>query len=137
MDLSERLDALELALGELRERAVGCAVLVEGRRDADALERLGVGGTHLLLNTGASVQVRIDELAEMAAVTDWPRLILLMDWDRTGGRLQDVLVRGLSGRVPVDTDARRRLAVASRVRSVEELPADLQSMRRQVEGRGA
>lgn len=135
MNLAERLDAMELALGELRERAAGCALLVEGRRDADALERLGVGGTHLLLNTGVSVQVRIDQVAELTEQADWLRLIVLMDWDRTGGRLQDTLVRGLSGRVPLDTDARRRIAVASRVKSVEELPADLASLRRQAEGR--
>lgn len=135
MNPAERLDALEMALGELRERAAGGAVLVEGRRDADALERLGVGGTHLLLNTGSSVQVRIDEVAQLLAETDWPRLIVLMDWDRTGGRLQDTLVRGLAGRAPVDTDARRRIAVVSRVKSVEDLPADLASLRRQVEGR--
>lgn len=135
MNLVERLEELESALLELRERAAGSAVLVEGRRDSDALEGLGVGGTHLLLNTGVSVQVRIDQVAELAAGTDWPRLIVLMDWDRTGGRLQDTLVRGLAGRVPLDIDARRRVAVASRVKSVEELPAELGALRRQVAGR--
>lgn len=135
MDLSQRLEALELALLDLRQLAAGCAVLVEGRKDAAALERLGVGGTHLVLNTGASLQVRIDEVAELAAVTDWPRLLVLMDWDRTGGRLQETLVQGLAGRAPLHTDARRRIAIASRVKAVEDLPADLDSLRRQVEGR--
>ncbi len=136
MNLRERLDALERALGDLRERAAGNAILVEGRNDAKALEVLGVGGTHLLLNAGASLQVRIDEVAEMAAATDWPCLIVLMDWDRTGGRLQDRVVHGLAGRVRLDNDVRRRIAVAARVKAVEELPSDLDALRGQVGGRG-
>ncbi len=135
MNLERRLEQLERALDELRQRAAGNAVLVEGRRDAEALEALGVGGEHLVLNAGASLQARIDEIAHAAETSGWTRLIVLMDWDRTGGRLQARFMEGLAGRAPLDLDIRKRIAVPARVRCVEELPSDLAAMRRDVGGR--
>ncbi len=125
----QRLEDLELGLLRLREAAAGQAVVVEGRRDAVALATLGVGGTHLLLHRGEPLEVFIDRVAAMGEANHWT-IILLTDWDRTGGRLFQRLHQGLAGRVPLDTECRRRLAVACHSRTVEDIPAELASLRR-------
>lgn len=124
-----RLEELELALLRLRETAAGQAVVVEGLKDDQALETLGVGGTHLLINRGEPVEVFIDRVAAMAEANNWA-IVLLTDWDRTGGRLFQRLHQGLSGRVSLDAECRRRIALAAHSRTVEDLPAELGALRR-------
>ncbi len=136
MNATERLEALEDALHRLRMAAVGAAIIVEGRNDVAALESLGVGGTHLVINTGHSLEARMDAIAEEALEAAWPRVILLTDWDRTGGRLAGRLQRGLAARVPLDIDLRKRLARASHAPAVEEVPGDLAALRASVQGSG-
>lgn len=127
----ERLERLEGILDQLRQAAVGAAVIVEGRRDKEALEQLGVGGKHLLVHTGMTLEARIDQIAEEAGRAAWPRVILLTDWDRTGGRLRHRLERGLIGRVPLDTTFMRSLGQALHAVCVEDVPAELASLRAQ------
>ncbi len=124
----QRLEELELVLRRLREAAAGQAIVVEGQNDAAALEALGVGGTHLLINRGEALEVVVDRLAAVAEANQWS-LILLTDWDRTGGRLFKRLHQGLVGRVPVDATYRRRLAVVCHSRTVEDIPAELTALR--------
>lgn len=126
---AQRLEELERAVVALREAAAGNAVIVEGKRDIAALEALGVGGTHIMINRGDSIEVFIDRLAEQAGPAHWTRLVLLTDWDRTGGRLFRRLWEGLRARFPVDVECRRRLAKASHVRCVEHVPSELATLR--------
>ncbi len=129
MNAAERLAELEDVLDRLRRDAAGSAIIVEGRNDVAALESLGVGGQHLLINTGQPLEARMDAIAEEAAACGWPRVILLTDWDRTGGRLAGRLQRGLAARVPLDIDLRKRLARATHASAVEDVPADLAGLR--------
>lgn len=131
MNTSRRLEALEQALARLRLVAEGSAVLVEGRKDLVALEVLGIGGTHLLLNRGQGIQGRIDALVAQANAEGWNRIVLLLDWDRTGGRLFRALHDGLVGRVTVDGASRKALARAAHCKCIEHLPAELLALRRQ------
>ncbi len=127
-DILARLEALEDALDRLRRQAMGNVVVVEGRKDVVALESLGVGGEHVLLNQGLPLLQVLDQLAEHARGR---QVVVLTDWDRTGGRLCLRVQEALRARVPLDVDLRRRLASACRVRTLEEVPADLAALRRQ------
>jgi 5S rRNA maturation endonuclease (ribonuclease M5) len=77
----------------------GAAVLVEGRRDRIALERLGFTGPVEVLNRGWSVDDVLVYLLETygrkSKVDNGPSIVVLMDWDRTGGRLQTTIRRNL------------------------------------------
>jgi 5S rRNA maturation endonuclease (ribonuclease M5) len=127
-----RLEALEAFLLRLRQDVDGCGVLVEGQRDAAALENLGIGGTHLVLNRGRSLDGRADDVISRATAAGWPRLYLLMDWDRTGNRLQSHVEAALAGRTPVDTQARANLSRLVQCPSLEEVPAELRGLRHRV-----
>lgn len=120
---------MEEVLERLRRAAAGAAVIVEGRKDDAALEVLGIGGTHILIHKGRPLEARIDEIVARAQDEGWPRVVLLTDWDRTGGRLAARLRQGLQARVPLDTELRRRLARASHAKCVEHIPGDLAALR--------
>ena len=73
-----------------------CPILVEGKRDRECLIKLGFNGPIELVNRGWSLDRLVTHLAEK-----WGKknvndsrgaLILMMDWDRTGGRLQRTLL---------------------------------------------
>lgn len=91
--------AQELARVRARNRVAGAAVLVEGRRDRIALERLGFTGPVEVLNRGWSVDDVLVYLLETygrkSKVDNGPSIVVLMDWDRTGGRLQTTIRRNL------------------------------------------
>lgn len=125
----ERLLRLEDAIDRLREAAEAGTVVVEGTRDLSALDWLGVGGLHITVHRGQPLHALVEELA--ACPTP---VVLLVDWDRTGGRLVQRLLDGLQARVQVDAECRRRLAAATRCRTLEDLPGELTALRRAVHG---
>lgn len=127
----ERLQRLEAAIDRLREVAESGTVVVEGARDLSALDWLGIGGLHVPVHKGRPLHAVVEDLVACPAP-----VVLLVDWDRTGGRLVQRLAEGLHGRVQVDQDCRRRLAQACHSRTLEELPAELQALRRAVHGAG-
>lgn len=133
MRLAERLQELEAAIDFLRVTCEGdVGVVVEGRRDVEALRKLGVGGTPWTVNVPGTVEDLVDRLAEEAHAKGWRVVVILTDWDRTGGRLAHRLHDGLVGRVPVDMEARRRLASVAHARCVEHIPGELGGLRGQV-----
>lgn len=91
--------AQSLAHERQRNRDAGAAILVEGRRDRIALERLGFTGPIEVLNRGWPVDDVLVHLVESygrkSDVDGGPSIIVLMDWDRTGGRLQSTIRRNL------------------------------------------
>jgi 5S rRNA maturation endonuclease (ribonuclease M5) len=125
----ERLRGLEDAVDRLREAAETGTVLVEGSRDIAALDWLGIGGLHITLHRGMPIAEILEELVQCP-----PPVVLLLDWDRTGGRLLERLAEELRARVQVDVHCRRRLASACRSRTLEAVPAELSALRRAVHG---
>jgi 5S rRNA maturation endonuclease (ribonuclease M5) len=125
----ERLDELEDAVDRLREVAESGTVLVEGARDVAALDWLGIGGLHLTLHRGKPLADLLEDLVHCP-----PPVVLLLDWDRTGGRLLDRLHQELQHRVQVDVACRRRIASACRSRTLEAVPSELTALRRAVHG---
>lgn len=124
---AERLDAIEDAIDRLREAAESGTVVVEGGRDRAALDWLGIGGLHVTLHRGKPLAQVLEELVQCP-----PPVILLVDWDRTGGRLAQRLAEGLQARVQFDVQCRRRLAAACHSRTLEAVPGELGALRRAV-----
>ena len=105
--------------------------MVEGSRDVAALEWLGIGGVHVTLHRGKPLAGILEELVQCPAP-----IVLLLDWDRTGGRLMQRLAEGLQARVQTDVLCRRRLATACNSRTLEAVPGELAALRRAVGGGG-
>ncbi len=125
----QRLDEMEAAIDRLREVAESGTVLVEGARDLAALDWLGIGGLHLTLHRGMPLSELEEDLVQSPAP-----VVLLLDWDRTGGRLLERLEEALKPRVQIDVQCRRRLAHSCRSRTLEAVPSELAALRRTVHG---
>ena len=113
-----RAAAAALAQSILRNRPLpdspNCPVLVEGVKDERALRILGFSGVIEKVNRGWDrsrlVAYLHDTYGTRNIVDGGPPLILLMDWDRTGGRLQTGFRdRLMALDVPVDEALRRVL----------------------------
>ena len=87
------------ALGEARIRnrptkkgGCNCPIVVEGRNDRLALELMGFNGPIEQVNRGWDqsrfVAYIFEQYGLLNKVDQGPSVILLMDWDRTGGKLQ-------------------------------------------------
>ncbi len=136
-DRPARFEKAARALAEARvrnrpvgEAGCGCPILVEGRRDEAALVALAFTGPIEVVNrgwdTGRLVAHLNDLYGTRNSVDGAASIILLMDWDRTGGRLQRSLSKRLQSLdVMVDGELRRRLSIALKPegRTVEMLNA--------------
>ena len=117
-DRASRFDQSAKALAKsqkrnksLAEGGANCPILVEGKRDVIALRNLGFTGTIEKLNRGWDRSKLIAYLFEKYGtrnlVDGGPSIIVLMDWDRTGGRLQKSLrERMQSLDAPIDEELR-------------------------------
>lgn len=80
------------ALNPRGQEQVGCPILVEGIRDREALVELGFKGPIETVNRGWSRERMVAWLHETYGtrnqIDGGAAIIILMDWDRTGGRLQ-------------------------------------------------
>jgi 5S rRNA maturation endonuclease (ribonuclease M5) len=78
---------------------IGCPVLVEGLKDERALRGLDFSGPIELVNRGWSMPKLCAYLYEKYGcqnkIDGGAAIILLMDWDRTGGKIQRELIRRL------------------------------------------
>jgi len=105
------------------ESAKGKPIVVEGKKDSDALQELGINGKILMVKTGgksflqATVEIEVLEVGEV---------ILLLDFDRRGRegtkRFQENLERG---KIKVNVKFWRELhnIVGREVSCIESLPA--------------
>ena len=130
---AEKLREAEKVLYGLRTRsAAGVPIVVEGRRDLEALRRLGVDGRVFCLK--AAGVSRVGFLEKLDGFGD---VVLLTDFDREGGELRLWLYEELLRRgVLADDFAWRRFRALARVevRSVEELPRFFRSTEARARG---
>jgi len=134
-----RLAAQALAFARIRNR-LGIPILVEGKKDQRALQALGFTGPIELVNRGWSMERLAGWFAEYLQ-NNKPKdgkapLILLMDWDRTGGRLQSDLRRRLQALdIQVDEELRRVLSkvLKPETRVVESLYSMVDELLEQIE----
>ncbi len=89
---TERAERLREVLEDLKEANRFVPVIVEGPRDKRALKKLGLVGEIITFHRGKPMY----EFCEDVAVHH-DRLVLLMDWDTEGERLQGKLGRELKG----------------------------------------
>ncbi len=128
MDEARCLEDLEDALQSLIKRNYsGIPVVVEGEKDVAALRSLGLSGKILVLNVGLSIPDFCDKLSER-----FSEIVVLTDWDRTGGRLAGILLSQLKGRVNCDMSFREVCVRCCMVRVVEGLPSFLQTLKSRV-----
>ena len=126
----KRFELAGLALSEQRSRnrEMNFPILVEGKRDKKALECLGFTGQIEVLNRGWTIDRVVTSLFEIYGqrnpTDSGPVISVLMDWDRTGGRLQKKLVQLMeSFDMKVCQDTRNVLmkAIKPETRVVESL----------------
>ena len=116
---TERYERLLEVLEELSEVNSHTPVIVEGRRDSEALRELGLRGDIIAYNTGLSMH----EFSE-SVLQRHGRVVLLMDWDSTGQKLQDRLARELAGHWEEHESFRRLLRVLCQkeIKDMEGVP---------------
>ena len=132
---AERFEIAGFALGEARAKnRHGWPVIIEWKRDRYALEALDFTGPIEVLNRGWGLDRFIAYLYETYGTRDaqgGPSMCLLMDWDRTGGRLQKSLTERLEAMdVKVCDALRNQLLKALKpetrvVESLKSLAVDL------------
>ena len=112
MNREKRFEIAAKSLATAREEnRNGIVILVEGKRDVRALKELGFTGPIEQLNRGWSVDRFVIWVVENFVLPP----IVLMDWDRTGGRLQrDIQRRMESLDVIISDDLRRTLSKSIR-----------------------
>jgi len=91
MNEKERFQRLLKVLADLAEENESSPIVVEGRRDFDALHALGCLGEIVIFHSGGTMVEFCELLGRRSK-----RAILLMDWDRKGRSLQDDLSQGLA-----------------------------------------
>ncbi|MDA8238946.1 MAG: hypothetical protein M0Z67_01105 [Nitrospiraceae bacterium] len=88
----ERAERLREVLGALFEVNKRVPVIVEGKKDALALQKLGLVGEVVLLHRGQGLYEFCEDIAEK-----FPKVVLLLDWDEKGEKLYSSLAGNLSG----------------------------------------
>jgi len=86
---AERLKEVIAALDEVNRVA---PVIVEGKRDAQALRRLGLTGTIITLHRGKDIYDFCEDISKR-----FHRVVLLLDWDSKGEALDRLLRQNLGG----------------------------------------
>ncbi len=124
MNREERYGLANRALEEsIEENAQGKVILVEGKRDKAALRLLGFTGPIEQLNRGWNIDRVVVYIVEK-----YGSCIVLMDWDRTGGRLQKRLMDSMTSLDVKPSDGLRRAlskAMKPDTMCVEDLPSFL------------
>ena len=118
----------------VEEGGCGCPVVVEGINDVKTLRELGFTGQIEKVNRGWTMPKLVSYLYERYGVRNevdgGGSVILLMDWDRTGGRLQKLLRNRLESLdAKVDEDLRMTL-----MRSMKPEGRTVESIRPHIDG---
>ena len=97
-----------------------CTVLVEGIKDVKCLREFGFSGRIETINKGwdksRMIAYLYEEFGSDLAIDGLPKIILLMDWDRTGEILQKSLTERLES-LDMKVDNRLRLILSKQLKS--------------------
>lgn len=93
------------------------AVIVEGKRDSEALRKLGFSGRVLEFHKFRGLRKFVD------SVSEYNSLIILLDRDRKGRYLTTKIIEQLERRVKIDLSFKRKLVsiTKGKVHFIEEL----------------
>jgi len=119
MDECERLAELQQVIDELANRALnGATILVEGKRDREALDSLGIKG-EIILTSQKTLFNLCEELARSGC-----DVIILSDWDERGDEVARQVETFLEADgIRPDTMIRERIIplVRKEIKDVENL----------------
>ena len=114
-----RLEEILKVLGRLKELSADHVILVEGRKDREALAYLGISGDVFQIQSSGGPSAAAEYVESRGG-----KAVILTDWDRRGGNLAAAL-RDILGRVTPDIDGsvREDLSRLSRhyIKDVEAL----------------
>jgi 5S rRNA maturation endonuclease (ribonuclease M5) len=123
------LEALEELIASLIDASYqGAAVIVEGRRDLQALRALGLPGPVIMASRRSAL-----DLAEDAA-RSYSQIILLTDWDRKGDEMCKTIelhLRSVGSRPDREIRSRLGKLVKKEIKDVESLSRYAERMREQ------
>jgi len=127
LSAEERLEQLEKLLQELEDLSEKWPVIVEGARDVEALNRMGIKKNVMQLNKGMSVFSFCENLSRTKK-----EAVILTDWDRRGGRLARMLKDGLEANgVRANDRIRTQMVILSKkeVKDIESMPTFIERLR--------
>ncbi len=127
MDYEKSLEDLEEALANLREENKTIPIIVEGKKDIEALRKLDISGEIIRFNVGLSIPDFCDMISQK-----YKSIILLTDWDRKGGYLCSTIKKNLESRVVCNTRYRQIFAKRSMIRTLEGLPSWIETLKQKV-----
>lgn len=107
-------------LSELEDLSQSTPIIVEGKKDVEALKRLGITKNVHHLNRGESVFNFCEDLSRRTR-----SLIILTDWDRKGGMLARMLKEACrANEVEANLEIRAKLVILSKkeVKDIESMP---------------
>lgn len=124
MDFKKSIEDLEKIIDELGEENRSIPIIVEGKKDIEALRKLDISGSIISVNAGVPLIDFCDKIAQ-----EHTDIIILTDWDRKGGYLCRTIKKNLEGRVNCNTKYRELFAKNAMIRTLEGLPSWLETMR--------
>ena len=132
--LKDRVEKIQQIIAKLTEAsAKGTPIVVEGKKDAQALQELGVNGAIVTVKTGG--KSFLEATAELEAL-DAPEVILFLDFDRRGKegtkRLQQNLER-LKIKANVKLWHELQGLVGREMQCIESLPSYLSTTQQKAE----
>ncbi len=132
--IKERLEGVTEVLDKIRQLNRDIPIIVEGRNDVFALRKLGFEGDIIKIKRGKSVFHIIEDLS-----VKHDEIIVLTDWDRTGGRLAHRVKKACKANtIKCHERYRKRIIkyVKKDVKDVEGLPKFISRAKREVERSG-
>jgi len=117
LERAERLHEVIEALCEVNKRF---PVVVEGKKDMQALRKLGLSGDIIPLHNGRGIYDFSEELAER-----FSKVVLLLDWDTKGETLFTSLKENLHGHWEAYGAFREllRMICQKDIKDIESIPA--------------
>ncbi len=121
----ERAAKLREVFDSLCEANKNAPVIVEGKKDAAALRKLGLAGEILTLHNGKSIYNFCEEITE-----SFHRVIILLDWDEKGESLNKTLCRLLEGQWEEFSAFRELLKILCQkdIKDIEGIPKLLERL---------
>ena len=116
MNLDESLNEVEKALQDLQNINMNIPIIVEGKKDKQSLQKLGMKGSIIIYNKGKTLTDFCDWVAK-----SYRKVIILTDWDRRGGMLCHRMMELFDGRVDYDTSFREVFSKHTMIKTVEGL----------------
>ncbi len=122
---AQRAERLREVLAGLIEINEGIPVIVEGKKDAQALRTLGFEGAIITLHRGQNLYDFSEEIIE-----SYGKAVLLLDWDQKGDQMTKALETSLEGHFEEFRGFREviRMLCQKDIKDIESIPTLLRRL---------